>query len=140
MRFAMGLNQLVVRVMADYMSEGRFDRHVEDARALYREKMETLCDALDKHAGDFIEYRRPIGGFYLWVDVARRQLSAEAVWRTGYQEGVGFTPGVNFFTDRRDPDGERVRLAFPQTPLSQLEEGARRFGEACRRVAGGDIA
>ena len=137
MRFAMGLNQLMVRVIADYMEAGRLDNHIERARALYRTKMETLADALEHHAGEFIEFRRPIGGFYLWVDVNKGGLAASAVWRTAFEEGVAFTPGVNFFADRRDPDGERVRIAFPQTPIERMDEGARRFGEACRRVAAG---
>lgn len=140
MRFAMGLNQLMVRVIADYMDEGRLDRHIDAARVLYRAKMETLADALEHHAGDFIEFKRPIGGFYLWADVAPGGLTAKDVWQTAFEEGVAFTPGVNFFTARHDPEGERVRIAFPQTPLGELEEGARRFGDACRRVASGNAA
>lgn len=139
MRFAMGLNQLIVRMVADYMEEGRLDRHIDAARALYHTKMTTLADALDHHAGDFVTFTRPLGGFYLWVNLTGG-ITARDVWRTAYEEGVGFTPGVNFFPAREDPDGEHVRIAFPWTPIGQLEEGARRFGEACRRVARGETA
>ncbi|MDZ7685868.1 MAG: aminotransferase class I/II-fold pyridoxal phosphate-dependent enzyme [Gammaproteobacteria bacterium] len=81
MRFAMGLNQLIVRVVADYMEEGRLDRCMLGCvlRGLYQTKMETLADALEHHAGEFIDFSRPIGGFYLWVDVAKRGLRADAM-------------------------------------------------------------
>lgn len=137
MRFAMGLNQLIVRIIADYMEDGRLDRHVEATRALYRQKMEVTADALMRHAGEFIEFSRPAGGFYLWANFPG--LNASDVWRTAYEEGVLVTPGVNFFPARTEA-GEHLRIAFPWTPLDQLEEGARRIGLACRRVASGDAA
>lgn len=139
MRFAMGLNQLMVRILADYMEDGQLDRHITEMRTLYRTKMETLADALAHHAGEFVEFVRPTGGFYLWANMTGG-LSANDVWRTSTEEGVAFTPGVNFFPSRVEPDGEHVRIAFPWTPLDQLAEGARRVGLACQRVASGDPA
>lgn len=138
MRFAMGLNQLVVRMIAEFMEDGRLDRHVEQVRALYKQKMAILADALEQHAGEFTEFSRPAGGFYLWVNL--KGLSAESVWRTATEEGAAFTPGVNFYPARKDPDGEHLRIAFPWTPAEDLAEGARRLGLACRRVAAGNSA
>lgn len=136
-RFAMGLNQLIVRIVSDYIEAGHLEHHVDAARALYRNKMELLADALEHHAGDFVEFTRPKGGFYLWVNLVGG-VDATSVWRTATREGVAFTPGVNFFPSRTDPYGEHIRIAFPWTPMNELEEGARRIGLACRRVAAGD--
>ncbi len=139
MRFAMGLNQLILRILADYMDEGRLDRHIQAARSLYKLKMTKFADALEQHAGKYVEFKRPIGGFYLWVNL-KQGLKARDVWQTAFEEGVAVTPGVNFFASRHDPDGERIRIAYPWTPLEELEEGARRIAAACKRVAAGDIA
>ncbi|MBD3646171.1 MAG: aminotransferase class I/II-fold pyridoxal phosphate-dependent enzyme, partial [Pseudomonadales bacterium] len=139
MRFAMGLNQLMVRVISDYMDDGKLDEHADQVRGLYRDKMNSLADALLHHAGDFVEFSRPLGGFYLWVNL-KGGITADAVWKTSMEEGVMVTPGVNFYPARRDPDGEHIRIAFPWTPAGELEEGARRFGLACQRVASGDAA
>jgi 2-aminoadipate transaminase len=136
MRFAMGLNQMMVRVISDYMAGGVLDEHVTSVRSLYRTKMETLADALEHHAGEHMSFVRPSGGFYLWVKL--HGINSEDVWRTAMEEGVSLTPGINFYPARVDPDGEHLRLAFPWTPLEQLVEGACRIGDACRRVSSGD--
>lgn len=138
MRFAMGQNQLMLRVISDYIEQGLLEPHVEAARALYRNKMLHLADALERYAGNFMTFARPRGGFYLWGDLIG--LDAAAVWRTAAEEGVSFTPGVNFFPARRDPNGEHIRIAFPWTPTADLEEGARRVGLACERVHNGKAA
>ncbi len=138
MRFAMGLNQLMVRALSNYMADGALDQHAVTVRGIYRTKMNTLADALEHHAGEFVDFVRPRGGFYLWVKL--NGLSAEEVWQVACEEGVAFTPGLNFFPARQDPTGEHIRLAFPWTPLDQLEEGARRIGIACRRVGAGNAS
>lgn len=138
MRFSMGQNQLMLRVISDYIEQGALETHVNAARALYHHKMQTLADALEHYAGRYMTFARPRGGFYLWPDLLG--LDAFDVWRTAAEEGVAFTPGVNFYPARRDPDGEHVRIAFPWTPTHELEEGARRIGLACERVKRGDAA
>jgi len=139
MRFAMGLNQMVVRLISDYMTDGTLDEHTNQVRALYHQKMEILTDALETHAGDFLSYDEPRGGFYLWVKL-HHGLTADAVWRTATEEGVSTTPGTSFFPARFDHSGEHIRIAFPWTPIEDLEEGAKRFSDACKRVAKGDAA
>ena len=42
------------------------EKHVEDNRRLYREKF----DLADQIIGDRYNYRRPAGGFFLWLDVS----------------------------------------------------------------------
>jgi len=135
MRFAMGLNQLVVRMISSYMQNGALDEHVESVRNLYKEKMQCLCDGLQKYANDHISFDPPQGGFYLWLKL-KGQLKAEDVWRTAAEEGVSLTQGTSFFP-ARDPEGEHLRIAYPWTPIEELEEGARRLGLACERVAMG---
>ncbi len=137
MRFAMGLNQMVVRLIADYMSDRTLDDHTDEVRDLYRRKMEVLTGALETHAGDLISFDRPLGGFYLWVKL-HQGLTADAVWRTATHEGVSTTPGISFYPARFAPSGEHIRIAFPWTPMEDLEEGARRFGLACKRVSEGE--
>jgi 2-aminoadipate transaminase len=133
MRFAMGLNQLVVRMISNYMQNGALDQHVESVRNLYRKKMQRLCEGLEEHAGDYVSFDPPEGGFYLWLKL-KEGLQAEHVWRTAAEEGVSLTQGTSFFP-ARDPEGEHLRIAYPWTPIEELEEGARRLGLACARVA-----
>ncbi len=138
MRFAMGLNQIMVRLISDYLTDGTLDRHIDTVRKLYAEKMQRLCDSLHYFADDFLEFNPPGGGFYLWLKL-KDGLSATQVWRTAAEEGVSLTRGASFFPQGA-PDGEYLRIAFPWTPMDQLESGAERLAIACRRVAQGQSA
>jgi 2-aminoadipate transaminase len=138
MRFAMGQNQLALRIVAELANSGVIDAHVESMRALYRDKMRLLADALRKHAGEWLTFDEPAGGFYIWARV-REGLSSRAVWRTAYAEGVAVNPGDGF-ASHGDVGGEYLRIAYSWTDRDQLEEAARRLGIACRRVAEGDPA
>jgi 2-aminoadipate transaminase len=133
MRFAMGLNQLAVHMISNYMQNGALDQHAESVRNLYKEKMLRLCEGLDKHARDYVSFDPPQGGFYLWLKL-KGKLKSKDVWRTATEEGVSLTQGTSFFP-ARDPEGEHLRIAYPWTPIEELEEGARRLGLACERVA-----
>jgi 2-aminoadipate transaminase len=120
MRFAMGLNQVAVRMIANYMQDGALDQHVASVRNLYKEKMQRLCEGLAMHAGDFVSFDPPQGGFYLWLKLEGNLKSID-VWRTATEEGVSLTQGTSFFP-ARDPEGEHLRIAYPWTPIDELEE------------------
>src|ERR1700733_7959584 len=56
------------------------ETHVETNRSLYREKF----DLADQIVGDRYGYRRPAGGFFLWLDVAAQggsEAAALTLWR-----------------------------------------------------------
>jgi len=91
-----------------------------------------------KNCGEFLSFDRPAGGFYLWVKL--HELPAESVWRTAAEEGVAFNQGTNFFPARHSPMGEYLRLAYPWTPMQDIEEGVARIRTACERVAAGQGA
>jgi 2-aminoadipate transaminase len=137
MRFDMGQNQMGLRMMANFLRADALEPHVERMRALYRDKMNTLADALRAQCGDHLTFTRPQGGFYLWVRL-RDGLLARDVWRAAFEEGVAINPGDGFRVDRNDP-GEYLRIAFAWTPREQIPEAARRIGIACRRAATGDV-
>ena len=142
MRFAMGQNQMTLRMIGEFVTDGFYEPHVEAMRRLYKEKMEITADALTRCAGEFLHFERPLGGFYLWPSVVGG-VTSEALWRTCMEEGVQVNLGAGFFPDKSaDNHGqdEHLRIAFAWTPMEHLEEAARRIAVACQRVHKGDIA
>jgi len=87
------------------------ERHVEENRRLYREKF----DLADQIIGDRYRYRRPPGGFFLWLDVSA-QGGSEAVtqrlWREG---GLRVVPGrylARELADGSNPGTDYIRVAM----------------------------
>ena len=132
LRYDMGSSPYLGRTVAEMIRNGDLDRHVERLRAIYRRKLERLCDALDEHCGDYISYQRPGGGFFVWVGL-RPGLSALEVQRVANEKAVIIGAGPHFFADSNVT--QHLRLAFSYTPVEEIEEGVHRLGEALREVA-----
>jgi aspartate/methionine/tyrosine aminotransferase len=89
------------------------ESHVEENRRLYREKF----DLADQIVGDRYRYRRPPGGFFLWLDVSAQggsEAATTALWRDG---GVRVVPGRYLARDQADgsnPGADYIRVAMVQ--------------------------
>lgn len=96
------------------------EAHVEASRAAYREKF----DIADKVLGDKFGYRRPAGGFCLWLDVSQfggGENAAVTLWK---RSGVKVIPGVYLAQAGRDgtnPGVNYVRVALVQVPATVKE-------------------
>jgi aspartate/methionine/tyrosine aminotransferase len=89
------------------------EHHVEENRRLYREKF----DLADQIIGDRYGYRRPAGGFFLWLDVSAQggsEKAAELLWRTA---GLRVVPGRYLAREQKDgsnPGADYIRVAMVQ--------------------------
>lgn len=136
MRFDMGNSPVLHHMLAEYLADGRLDRHLERTRPFYAKKLDILAAALTEFAEPYLTFQRPKGGFFLWVKL-QAGLTAEAVHAAGVQEGVIVPMGHAFFPDQVDSTGEHVRLAFSWTATEDLREAAARLARACASAADG---
>jgi len=89
----------------------RDEFHVDANRDLYREKF----DLADQIIGDRYGYRRPAGGFFLWLDVSAlggSEVVAAKLWR---EAGVRVLPGRYAARDQDDgsnPGADYIRVAM----------------------------
>jgi N-succinyldiaminopimelate aminotransferase len=84
----------------------RDEAHVEVNRDLYREKF----DLADQIIGDRYGYRRPAGGFFLWLDVSAHgggEAATERLWR---EAGVRVLPGS--YAAREQDDGSNPGASY----------------------------
>jgi N-succinyldiaminopimelate aminotransferase len=89
----------------------RDELHVEVNRSLYREKFELA----DQIIGDRFGYRRPAGGFFLWLDVAARGGSEAAALKLWREAGVRVLPGRYAAREQEDgtnPGADYIRVAM----------------------------
>ncbi|MGB6731689.1 MAG: aminotransferase class I/II-fold pyridoxal phosphate-dependent enzyme [Xanthobacteraceae bacterium] len=89
------------------------EKHVEENRRLYREKF----DLADQIVGDRYSYRRPAGGFFLWLDVAAQGGSEAATLRLWREAGLRVVPGRYLAREQADgsnPGADYIRVAMVQ--------------------------
>jgi aspartate/methionine/tyrosine aminotransferase len=90
------------------------ETHVEENRRLYREKFELA----DQIIGDRYGYRRPAGGFFLWLDVAAHGGSEAATLSLWRQAGLRVVPGRYLAREQADgsnPGADYIRVAMVQS-------------------------
>jgi aspartate/methionine/tyrosine aminotransferase len=89
------------------------EQHVEENRRLYREKF----DLADQIIGDRYGYRRPAGGFFLWLDVAAQGGSEKATQLLWREAGLRVVPGRYLAREQADgsnPGADYIRVAMVQ--------------------------
>jgi aspartate/methionine/tyrosine aminotransferase len=101
------------------------EAHVEENRRLYRLKF----DLADQILGDRYGYRRPAGGFCLWLDVSAHGGDEAATVKLYRDGGVRVVPGS--YLARQQPDGGNPGAGFIRLALVQDRETT---AEALRRL------
>ncbi len=101
------------------------EAHVEENRRLYRIKF----DLADQILGNRYGYKRPAGGFCVWLDVAARGGDEAATVRLYKEAGVRVIPGS--YLARQQVDGFNPGVGFIRLALVSDSEST---GEALHRL------
>jgi len=101
------------------------EAHVEENRRLYRLKF----DLADQILGDRYGYRRPAGGFCLWLDVSAHGGDEAATVKLYRDGGVRVVPGS--YLARPQPDGSNPGAGYIRLALVQDSDTT---AEALRRL------
>ncbi len=96
------------------------EAHVEENRRLYRLKF----DLADQILGNRYGYKRPAGGFCVWLDISALGSEEDVTLRLYKEGGVRVIPGS--FLARQQPDGSNpgkgyIRLALVQDAETTAE-------------------
>ena len=89
------------------------ETHVIENRRLYAQKF----DLADQIIGDRYNYKRPDGGFFLWLDVSAQGGSVTATERLWREAGLRVLPGeyaAQTASDGNNPGRDYIRVAMVQ--------------------------
>jgi N-succinyldiaminopimelate aminotransferase len=107
----------------------RDEAHVEANRALYQDKLARIAPRLEGRLG----FRRPAGGFFLWLEVGDGEAMAARLWR---EAGVKALPGAYLAesdASGHNPGHAYLRLALVPD-LSTLEAALDRLDGVLARA------
>jgi aspartate/methionine/tyrosine aminotransferase len=96
------------------------EAHVKENRELYSAKF----DLADQIIGDRYDYKRPAGGFFLWLDVAKYGGSEIVTKRLWQEAGVRVVPGRYLAREQADgsnPGADYIRVAMVQDKATTAE-------------------
>ena len=92
------------------------EAHVEENRRLYSRKF----DLADQIVGDRYGYRRPAGGFFLWLDVSAQGGDEAVALRLWKEAGLRVVPGR--YLARDQADGSNPGLGYIRVAMVHDQE------------------
>lgn len=123
---------LVQYVANDICQRGILKQHVKTLREVYKERRDTMLDALDELWPDACSWTRPEGGLFLWAQVPE-MIDTTDFLQLALKENVAYVPGINFYPNE-DGGFSAMRLNFSYSPPETIVEGIRRLGVALKKA------
>lgn len=111
----------------DIAQRGILSVHVQQLRQAYRERRDTMLDALEEFWPKGTSWTRPQGGLFLWARTPESINSLEML-KIALEHRVAYVPGVNFYPDE-DGGENAMRLNFSTAKPEMIVEGIRRLGK-----------
>ncbi|MGR4879926.1 PLP-dependent aminotransferase family protein [Streptomyces sp. LARHCF249] len=109
---------------ARYLRNHDLDARLERVRDLYRERCDTLLEALPQVLPAGSTWSRPDGGMFVWVRLPDGW-DAAALLPHAVARDVAYVPGAPFFAGRPDP--ATLRMSFATHGPAGIGEGMRRL-------------
>jgi 2-aminoadipate transaminase len=117
------LSQLMVQA---YFERASWRDYVDSLTEVYRDRRDTMLDALVDHFPRQAAWTRPSGGLFIWATLPDFIDTTDLLARA-LRDNVAFVPGEAAFLDGRGRDS--MRLNFSASDGESIREGIRRIGE-----------
>jgi GntR family transcriptional regulator / MocR family aminotransferase len=114
-------------VLAEFIADGHYERHLRRMRALYRERLDALAAGLQQHCAGALTLRPVNTGLHAVADLADAE--AGRVFEEAAARGVEVMPLSAYYHSRRRPENGLV-LGFAATPPDAILAGTARLREA----------
>ena len=113
-------------MIGEYLANQPWREQVKVFRELYRERRDTMVEALSAVMPEGCRWTRPAGGFYVWLQLPPG-LDAKLMLPRAISSRVAYVPGTGFYADGTGADYLRLSYCFPEP--ARIREGVRRLAE-----------
>ena len=125
-------------VMAKFIQEGHFERHLRVIRKDYKIRRDMLIEELEKNFGE-VELSGAGGGMHVtWTLADNFPVDAETLKREAMKVGVGLytmNSGGAIELSKTEKGSRRIILGYSSLDHRQIVEGMRRVKETVKRLS-----
>jgi 2-aminoadipate transaminase len=115
-------------IVAEAIRAGLIERRLPELRKFYEVRCRAMLEALERRAPAGSRWTKPIGGFFILLELAAGVDATEILPRA-IAEGVAYVPGQPFFVD--GSGANTIRLAYSKEPPEAIADGIERM---CRVI------
>ena len=113
-------------VALELLNSGYLEEFIPVLRRVYRERRDTMLDALQEFFPPGSNWTRPMGGMFIFVTLPQN-VSAGDLLARALERNVAFVPGEAFHLDGTGQN--TLRLNFTQASVPDIREGIGRLAE-----------
>lgn len=114
------LTQFIAEVL---MRDGTMEANYPFLLKVYRERRDTMLEALHEDLSDHADWTHPEGGLFIWLTAPG--LHTQQLFTKAVERNVAFVPGTNFYPNGGGDD--TMRLNFSCMPPERIREGVERL-------------
>jgi 2-aminoadipate transaminase len=107
-------------IVVESLHTGLVERRLPGLRKFYEARCRAMLDALDRFAPAGSRWTKPIGGFFILMELAKG-IDATKALPAVIENGVAYVPGQPFFAD--DSGENTLRLAYSKEPPERIARG-----------------
>jgi 2-aminoadipate transaminase len=107
-------------VLNEYLETYELDRHIEKLKAVYKARRDRMISVMDNTFSEDVDYTRPEGGFFTWVEVSD-SINSFDLMKRALEKNVAIVPGSPFY-----PNGgheNTFRLSYSGVSEEEISEG-----------------
>jgi 2-aminoadipate transaminase len=119
-------------VANDICQRGFLKPHIKKIRKLYKERRDTMVDALTEFWPEGCRWTNPEGGLFLWAQVPETIDTNVFLQESALKEKVAYVPGIHFYPNA-DGGHNAMRLNFSYCSPDVIVEGIKRLGTALKK-------
>ncbi|MEM7798114.1 MAG: PLP-dependent aminotransferase family protein [Chloroflexota bacterium] len=127
-----GAPTLTQAAIADFITEGHFERHLRALRKIYAERRATLIHAIQAHLADKVTFADHPAGFHILLHL-NDGVNEALVIKEAAKAGVNVYPGRPYHLDANAP--ATILLGFCGLENDQIVEGAQRLSIAIKAAS-----
>ncbi|MEM8860445.1 MAG: PLP-dependent aminotransferase family protein [Chloroflexota bacterium] len=125
-----GAPTLTQAAIADFITEGHFERHLRNLRKLYAERRGVLVRAINHHLNEVVTFSDHPAGFHIMLYL-KDGTNEQHVIAEMRKRGVAIYAGRPYHLGEWVPPS--LILGFSGLENSQIEEGIKRLGEVLKQ-------
>ncbi len=106
------------------LSSGLVERRLPEIRKFYEVRCKAMLEGLERHAPTGSRWTKPVGGFFLWMEVASG-IDTTEILPQAIERSVAYVPGQPFFVDASGAN--TLRLAYSKESPENIQLGIERL-------------
>ena len=119
--------------LAEYLRQGRMDRHLKRLRVALETQMDIMQMHLGRHFPEGTRVTHPTGGAVLWLELPHN-INAVELFFQARSKGVGIAPGAAFST--QDKFSNYIRICYGVPWSNEVECAIKTLGDLAKHMNG----